>query len=93
MKYLLVLALTLLATSASAANRCVLKDQMYEVLAVRFGEARVTRALAADGSAVIETWANTRTGTWTLIAIRPDGLACLIVSGEAFLLVPPGDPA
>ncbi len=40
-----------------------------------------------------ETFANPVTGTWTILASRPDGVACLVASGELYEAVPVGDPA
>ena len=56
------------------------------------GETRWARALNSE-SAIIETWVNNRTGSWTLLSVTPDGQACMIGSGQHFRAWPMGVPA
>ena len=42
-----------------------------------------TRELPA-GNALVETWANLDTGSWTITVTQPGGPTCLVASGQAF---------
>ncbi|MGP1395408.1 MAG: hypothetical protein ACTS3R_07840 [Inquilinaceae bacterium] len=55
-------------------------------LAARFGERPVGRGLEARGIVMELFVAADRggTATWTLVAVRPDGTACLVAAGEAW---------
>ena len=50
-----------------------------------------------DNNQVVEVFASTETGTWTITVTNPNGLTCLVASGQAFEDVAkeavPGDPA
>ncbi|MCF1502890.1 hypothetical protein L0F51_03805 [Afifella sp. H1R] len=49
-------------------------------LAMRYGETPLVRGTIGPRRMV--TLVNPDTGTWTVIVIRPDGLACQVASGE-----------
>jgi hypothetical protein len=50
-------------------------------------ERRAAGGLAANGN-LVEVFASA-SGSWTIIATRPSGVACIVGSGEAFHLAPP----
>lgn len=80
--------------------RCAPYVAVTAELANRFGERPVGRGLEARG-VVMELFVATDRGgpaTWTLVAVRPDGTACLVAAGEAWANValpaePPGHPS
>ena len=85
-----------LVTPADAQTRaCAPRERVIERLADRYGETRHTIGLAAN-NAIMETFANLETGTWTIIVTLPSGITCLVASGQAFSLLdeelPTGDP-
>lgn len=91
---LLALTAALLAPSfAMAQANCAQRDFVEDRLRNTFGESLQSRGVMQG--AILEMWANTETGAWTLIITRPDGLACVAGAGEAFqaVLEPMGDPA
>ena len=49
----------------------------------RFGEARRGSGLTANDM-LIEVWHNDKTGSWTILLRHPNGLACMIASGQAW---------
>ena len=72
------------AQPAEAQGRiCAPRDKIIEQLESRHGEIRQNYGLQQN-AAVIETWANTDTGSWTIIMSTPDGMSCLVAVGEAF---------
>lgn len=74
-------ALMLAATQLHAQGRnCGPHDRVTTHLAERFGEARQMIGLATN-RLVVEIYASSDTGTWTIIATRPDGVTCLVASG------------
>lgn len=86
MKRLLALLATLCAVSAPAAqaqNNCAPRDVVLNHLSERFGESRQSIGMGQDGH-VIEVFASLETGTWTITVTLPNGVTCLVASGESF---------
>ena len=74
--------LALLPTPATAGT-CAPHDEVTARLAEFFGEYRQAIGLTGSGL-MMEIFAASVTGTWTIVVTRPDGLACLVAAGEAF---------
>ena len=85
----------MLATPAAAqtALTCFPREAVMVRLAEAFGETLQSIGLG-NGGAVVETFANLQTGTWTITVTTTEGITCLIGSGQAFERVsealPPG---
>ena len=89
------LALTLLiATVLAAASGawaqipapglpCADRDSMRLQLGAAYGEAPVAVGLRSDGD-LLQVFASARTGTWTVVATAPDGLACVLAAGRGW---------
>lgn len=75
----------LLATQHAFAqgNNCAERAQVVERLAERWGESRRAIGLGAN-NAVIEVFASSETGTWTITVTMPNGVTCLVASGQAY---------
>jgi hypothetical protein len=87
MKQMLALGLALgsLATfsnGAQAVTQCGPRDKIIEVLERRFQEKRQGLGLAGQ-SAIIELFVSIR-GSWTVTTTNPQGLTCVIATGEAW---------
>ena len=87
-------ALTLMPVAALA--NCAPREVVVERLAERYRETRQSMGLGAN-SAVVEVFASRETGTWTITVTTPQGMTCLVASGQAFQtlndpLPPAGDP-
>lgn len=82
---LLTLALATLspASPAQGSAPCAPREQVVERLAAVFGETRRSMGLGAN-NAVVEVYASDNSGSWTITVTLPDGLTCLIASGQAF---------
>ena len=79
-----VAALFAAATPAlSQGNVCAKRENIVEQLEQKHGEVRQSVGLQRN-SGVVETFANTETGSWTIIVSMPSGLSCLVAAGEAF---------
>ena len=74
---------------------CALRTDVTERLAATYGETRKGIGIARQG-AVMEIYASDETGSWTIIVTLPDGMACLVASGQSYealadALPPKGD--
>ncbi len=79
----LVLSGFLMPAAAAAAQQppCAPRDEVARILRGGYGEVRVSTGLHADGR-LVEVFASPATGTWTLVATDPQGLACLVKTGR-----------
>lgn len=77
--------MVLAAQQVSAQNNrnCAPRDMVVDRLADRYGETRQSIGIGAQG-AVMEVFASSETGTWTITVTMPNGITCLVASGEAF---------
>jgi len=81
-----ILLACILATSAAAQHgmrNCAPRQAVLDRLAVGYGETRQSVGLGANNQ-VVEVFASDATGTWTITVTLPDGLTCLVASGQAF---------
>ncbi len=76
-------ALILVTQAGWAAPQCAPRDQVLAALAQKYGETRRSIGIAANQQ-VIEVFASAQTGSWTLTATQPDGMTCLVASGQSF---------
>lgn len=78
-------ALLLVATTdVSAQGRnCGPRDAVVTRLAEGYGETRQSMGLGAN-NAVIEVFASDETGSWTITVTQPNGLTCLVASGQGY---------
>ena len=90
-------AALLIPAAANAQPQCAPRSVVLERLATAFGESRQSVGLT-QGNRVIEVFASTTTGTWTITVTLPDGRTCLVAAGDAFEIVaealpPAGSPS
>jgi len=76
---------------------CGLRARVLDRLAQRYGETRRGIGLAANNT-VMEVFASADTGSWSITVTLPDGVTCLMASGQGFEamteeLPAKGDPA
>jgi|TARA_Y100000034_G_scaffold89311_1_gene107443 hypothetical protein len=77
-------ALFLWAQSAHAQGPCMPYDRAAEKLQKLSNEVIVGRGVTRDGSALIEMWADSEDGAWTILRVLPNGSACLMHYGNDF---------
>jgi hypothetical protein len=68
---------------AAQGRNCAPRDVMLGQLAERYGETRQSIGLGAN-NAVVEVFASSVTGTWSITFTMPGGPSCLVASGQAF---------
>jgi hypothetical protein len=79
-----VAALTLAAAPAVAQSRnCAPRDMVIKRLAEKYGESRQSIGMGQQGM-VMETFASGETGSWTITVTSPNGMTCLVASGQSF---------
>ena len=79
-----VVNMALAGTAHAQQNRnCGPRDLVVNRLAEGYGETRQSMGLGANNS-VIEVFASEDTGTWTITVTTPNGMTCLVASGQAF---------
>ena len=75
------------AASAGAAQgaggNCAPRDTVVQRLAEGFGETRQSIGLG-DNNSVVEIFASKESGTWTITVTMPNGITCLVASGQAY---------
>jgi len=77
-------ALTLAAAPAIAENRnCAPRDMVIKRLAEKYGESRQSIGMGQQGM-VMETFASGETGSWTITVTTPNGMTCLVASGQSY---------
>jgi len=76
----------LLATQHVFAQQnpnCADRARVVERLESTYGESRQSMGLAPNNS-VIEVFASSETGTWTITVTNPAGVTCLVASGQSY---------
>ncbi|MFY0692369.1 MAG: hypothetical protein JXR14_10670 [Paracoccaceae bacterium] len=77
---------------AQSVGRCAQRDVILDTLATNYGESRRSMGLAGDNS-IIEMFASSDSGTWTITMTRPDGITCLVAAGSGYETVEEELPA
>ncbi|MEM8577317.1 MAG: hypothetical protein AAGF60_05660 [Pseudomonadota bacterium] len=85
--------LAVLGGAAAAQSRnCGPRAHVVERLTDQYGETRQSIGLAANNS-VVEVYASTQTGTWTITVTMPSGVTCLVAAGRNFEELAEAQPA
>ncbi len=91
------LILTSLPATAQGQPQCGPRAAVVAQLAQKYAETRRSIGVAANNT-VMEVYAAADTGTWTITVTTPQGMTCLVASGQGFEAVveelpAKGDPA
>jgi hypothetical protein len=74
----------ILATDIARANpHCGPREVVLSTLADRYGETRRSLGIAGQ-TQMMELFASDETGTWTITLTMPDGVTCMMASGQGF---------
>lgn len=87
----LVLSVIGLATTASAQTApatCAERSQALSHLQTKYSETPVAIGLASNGS-IVEVTSSGAGETWSILVTMPNGMTCLIASGEDWEKVAP----
>ena len=84
-----VTAFSMISTSAATAEQgqCNSRDNVIKLLGKKYKEAPVAAGVTSNGK-LVEVLSNSSGTTWTIILTSPQGVSCLIVSGEGWRTVP-----
>ena len=83
----LTLAALVIALPAAAQTACVTeRGDVIKQLSAQYNENPVAMGLVQDGS-VLEVLV-AKSGTWTILVTRPDGVSCVVAAGEAWDNIP-----
>ncbi len=77
------LGIMVLAAQQVQAQNCAPREDIIQRLAETYGETRRGIGIARQGS-VMEVYASDSSGSWTITVTLPDGVTCLIASGQAY---------
>ncbi len=77
------LGIMALAAQQVQAQSCAPREDIIQRLAETYGETRRGIGIARQGS-VMEVYASDSSGSWTITVTLPDGVTCLIASGQAY---------
>lgn len=91
------LAATPTPSPAQTGAQCAERSRVVDILAQKFGETRRSIGIATNNT-VMEVYASAETGTWTVAVTMPNGVTCLMASGQGYQatadeLPAMGDPA
>ncbi|UWQ92183.1 hypothetical protein K3727_05120 [Rhodobacteraceae bacterium M382] len=78
-----VTAQTAVQTQVQGNRNCAPRTVVVDRLAQGYGETRQSIGLGAQG-AVVEVFASDETGSWTITVTLPNGLTCLVASGQSY---------
>ena len=69
--------------SATALGPCEQRDNLIAALAERYREVPIALGVTNGGS-LVEVLQNRTSETWTLIVTSPQGISCLVFSGDGW---------
>ena len=67
----------------AAQQPCDQRDNVLGLLAERYRELPIAVGVTSEGS-LVEVLTDAKGGTWTIIVTSPEGLSCLVLSGEGW---------
>ncbi|GGG81505.1 hypothetical protein GCM10011415_33840 [Salipiger pallidus] len=78
-----IAAATTGTAQAQGARACAPRDQVVSKLTEKYGETRQSIGLGSN-NAMMEVYASSETGTWTITVTSAGGMTCLVASGQAY---------
>ena len=73
----------LISTAHADQTSCAKRSEVIAELNNRYGKRPQSTGLMPNGH-MLETFAHSQTGTWTILITTPDGTSCMIASGSAY---------
>jgi hypothetical protein len=89
---LLTLAISSPSNAQTILSNCNTFENTQTLLTEKYGEAPFWEGLNANGQVLYQGWINQETGSWSLLAILPDGTACLFTDGLQYTFIDPPAP-
>ena len=80
-----VVGATLIFGSAAFAqgSSCANREMIVDRLQSKYGESRQSAGLNQNNG-MVEVFASTETGTWTILVTMPNGMSCLMAAGKSW---------
>jgi hypothetical protein len=75
------------APAAAGAPQCGEREAIVAQLVDRYGETQ--RSVGLQTAGIVEIYANSHSGSWTILLTTPQGLSCLLASGHAWQALAP----
>ncbi|MEM7021275.1 MAG: hypothetical protein AAF637_01650 [Pseudomonadota bacterium] len=74
-------------------KRCNAHNKLVEILRGSYAEVPSARGLQSNGH-LIQVFVSKKSGSWTIVSTRPDGLSCVVATGRHWqdLTEPPREP-
>lgn len=76
-----LLGIVTMSLPAHAQAQCSTRVNLVTQLTEKYGEVSQGVGLQ-NASRVIEVWSSKKTGSWTIIASRADGMSCILATGR-----------
>jgi len=92
MPKLAIIAAALLAATPAFGQACFRAELLTERLRVESGEVRMFTARTAGTPSLPVEITVGPAGDWTVLLMRPDGAACIMVGGDGFMPAEPRKP-
>lgn len=86
LKMTMGLGIMVLAAQQAHARNCAPRDEVIKRLTETYCETRQGIGIARQG-AVMELYASDQSGSWTITVTLPDGMTCLVASGQAYEMI------
>ncbi|WGF87011.1 hypothetical protein [Marinivivus vitaminiproducens] len=80
---LLMLGATPALADDTPSGPCLAYDQAIAHLSRQYAETPIGLGLKTDGD-LLQIFASRKTGTWTVLSIRPDGTSCVVAAGRSW---------
>jgi len=71
------------APSFAQGTSCADRTMIVERLSQKYGETRQSAGLNQNNG-MVEVFASSDTGTWTILVTMPNGMSCLMAAGKAW---------
>lgn len=75
------------AWPVDAAPHCASYAAVTDILTSKYSETRRIGGLSKFGD-LFEFWASDKTGSWSVVKKRPDGLSCIVDEGQMYREIP-----
>ena len=85
MKFMYLLAILMLFSTAAAQVGCAQREELVRNLADKYNEQQTAVGLESSGGKyrIVEVFASA-TGSFTILLSYPDGVSCVVSSGEGW---------
>lgn len=80
------------AQTGPANPPCSPRASIIERLTTKYAEQAIAIGMASNGGVVEVLAAEAKGGTWTIIVTMPNGISCLLATGQNFEILAPSSP-